>query len=842
MRSAEGGELDDIICKRGGGKAHARRRLALFLTVALLLAGATLFLTESQEETKFYDSSDGATGLYVYAATVAYDENLVLSGGSLYFLGGHVEYDDGIALGWTQYGTGNIAGVEYDSQFKLKAVPDPGYSFLFWVEAEASAVGSLAGSVLTIDVATDYSNGYMADPVLSEGDSYWHFETEVDVPTPGSDMFYLAVFAPSDKVKEVTLYNDGLDGTDEGFWMVSQEVIFKKEYNDLGYVFGIYGAAVHNISSADKYRTINIFDGEDAVGDSNGSGGIRAVGKTNGSGAEYKPSYISGTHNIVTYEWIWYLEAERWQGYDNIWLPSDLELHAYFAPASFDYGGNPTYGDEGFSGRTLVVVNDHSVIIRASDGQYIGIYQVPELEITFGNNYPFLMGESHISIRYPGTDYEWHEGQLRIPYDPEWGQVTITAVGNADNEFMQLWEWHDSNDANAPVNRDADTSAFDPLVTIPLSLGNKANDDFFNNTIPGEIYVLGRFAAVQDYIDISITVNDPTYGKPMVSEELDIQFDDSYGVVFRIPYGEPHYFELPYNGSEYVMKHPVRTSVASNGFWNLMAQPEPGKMLGWWTDESYKVGDTRQWYAYGDLYYGDYSWVYEWDAVDGWGTWQSGQYEGHLIELNLQAYFVDDDANPLILTVGKGGMSHVDIDGIEGGYVLKVGTDLDLNSDDYGDFFATYASRNYGSYEDSLVYLSWGSEWTPYAGTALMYVNRDAVLDVETILDFAGDKFSYWYGALSGTDPSGGTVEMSGPQYLVSWTVRDYTTFEFDFLEDIYGEVVWEYDTSDFMLGYGRGAFTDQDYDGMPDWWEWLHGLDPMDASDKDADIDGDGL
>jgi len=34
----------------------------------------------------------------------------------------------------------------------------------------------------------------------------------------------------------------------------------------------------------------------------------------------------------------------------------------------------------------------------------------------------------------------------------------------------------------------------------------------------------------------------------------------------------------------------------------------------------------------------------------------------------------------------------------------------------------------------------------------------------------------------------------------------------------------------------------DDDNDGMPDWWEILHGLDPFDASDADDDPDGDGV
>jgi len=34
----------------------------------------------------------------------------------------------------------------------------------------------------------------------------------------------------------------------------------------------------------------------------------------------------------------------------------------------------------------------------------------------------------------------------------------------------------------------------------------------------------------------------------------------------------------------------------------------------------------------------------------------------------------------------------------------------------------------------------------------------------------------------------------------------------------------------------------DDDNDGMPDWWELLHGLDPFDPSDADDDPDMDGL
>lgn len=34
----------------------------------------------------------------------------------------------------------------------------------------------------------------------------------------------------------------------------------------------------------------------------------------------------------------------------------------------------------------------------------------------------------------------------------------------------------------------------------------------------------------------------------------------------------------------------------------------------------------------------------------------------------------------------------------------------------------------------------------------------------------------------------------------------------------------------------------DSDDDGMPDWWEILHGLDPFDPSDAHEDLDGDGL
>ena len=34
----------------------------------------------------------------------------------------------------------------------------------------------------------------------------------------------------------------------------------------------------------------------------------------------------------------------------------------------------------------------------------------------------------------------------------------------------------------------------------------------------------------------------------------------------------------------------------------------------------------------------------------------------------------------------------------------------------------------------------------------------------------------------------------------------------------------------------------DSDGDGMPDWWEQLHGLDPADPADAHYDADGDGL
>jgi chitinase len=40
----------------------------------------------------------------------------------------------------------------------------------------------------------------------------------------------------------------------------------------------------------------------------------------------------------------------------------------------------------------------------------------------------------------------------------------------------------------------------------------------------------------------------------------------------------------------------------------------------------------------------------------------------------------------------------------------------------------------------------------------------------------------------------------------------------------------------------GNNADTDDDQDGMPDAWETMYGLDPLDAADADTDLDGDGI
>ena len=41
--------------------------------------------------------------------------------------------------------------------------------------------------------------------------------------------------------------------------------------------------------------------------------------------------------------------------------------------------------------------------------------------------------------------------------------------------------------------------------------------------------------------------------------------------------------------------------------------------------------------------------------------------------------------------------------------------------------------------------------------------------------------------------------------------------------------------------GIGNNADPDDDNDGMPDYWEILHGFDPLDPSDANEDADGDG-
>jgi hypothetical protein len=51
---------------------------------------------------------------------------------------------------------------------------------------------------------------------------------------------------------------------------------------------------------------------------------------------------------------------------------------------------------------------------------------------------------------------------------------------------------------------------------------------------------------------------------------------------------------------------------------------------------------------------------------------------------------------------------------------------------------------------------------------------------------------------------------------------------------DWHGDDPWNWSTQAIDPG------ADSDDDGLPDWWEWVNGLDPFNAADADLDADGD--
>ena len=60
--------------------------------------------------------------------------------------------------------------------------------------------------------------------------------------------------------------------------------------------------------------------------------------------------------------------------------------------------------------------------------------------------------------------------------------------------------------------------------------------------------------------------------------------------------------------------------------------------------------------------------------------------------------------------------------------------------------------------------------------------------------------------------------------------------------EDALGRVGPMSDPSERVVVFLNGSPEDTDGDGIPDWWEILHGLNPYDPSDANQDTDGDGL
>jgi hypothetical protein len=85
-------------------------------------------------------------------------------------------------------------------------------------------------------------------------------------------------------------------------------------------------------------------------------------------------------------------------------------------------------------------------------------------------------------------------------------------------------------------------------------------------------------------------------------------------------------------------------------------------------------------------------------------------------------------------------------------------------------------------------------------------------------------------------DPSSGMIVCNMPQpgsYVITATATDG-------IETI--ETVFHINVSEVPEVIIPTEETDYDSDGMPDWWEDLHDLDPEDPSDANEDIDGDGI
>ena len=119
-------------------------------------------------------------------------------------------------------------------------------------------------------------------------------------------------------------------------------------------------------------------------------------------------------------------------------------------------------------------------------------------------------------------------------------------------------------------------------------------------------------------------------------------------------------------------------------------------------------------------------------------------------------------------------------------------------------------------------------------------VNTSAITGTTYIISGLTEGATYYFvvRAFVGADQSGDSNEV---EYAVPVANPDTDGDGYNDSVDAFPDNGSEWTDTDGD-GIGNNADTDDDQDGMPDTWENMYGLDPLDSTDAGSDLDGDGI